>query len=965
MDGVYQNLRLIVERVAGELGGSASTDKTDPVAVDGHEDGDEKITFVPVSITLIKLSRCAPVEVPLKRLGEFLDKVGAEIVESGLVDAQFWLQRRLSKKDSRSAHAKDRPRLHGIVLDIDVRLDDAVSAIAQAGLPTPNFVFDTQHGHRAGWIFDRELDDREHRTLGKIGALALPGADLSSAEPLQAQRLPTCTRADQGLETISFPVRQLNSAPVDPGRFFERFPRRIEEALGFSSALTEAEQEEVRAYLDSVGTLVPDTPGRVLGRRCPEKEHSKSCVYTSLDDDGAISIYCCGGHDGGGGRRWDEFDLHTLATGRLHPAGKFDPLEEIPVTHAGVSFIRHKLQQLFAEEKDKVERLKAALDVWLELAAHREQQRLLGAAERLAAREGIEEVPAPDLDRILWLYHRRLHGIDKAGPTPLHFNWFAKELRLGSSTGETYRINIKKAVTLSQKNYAHERASTAAVVLRPTVIETKSGDETVQKIVYKEGEIAHIESHFNKTLVGYPPCLGVLGVPRVSVYDFPVAHVREDWLFNPDYKNIDAVIPSPVPPAQPGFDAIDFVLNIFRAGELPLATEEDARRFVMAIASPLLRHHLSGQLGIYWFLGPSGVGKEFMCAVLTEIWASVGIDAANAAIDLPEVGEDELRKTFATAGDVAYARAKEAGKNLKGINLLIRLAGTDKVSARGIYRDEITVENSYTILADSVEGLPDRREIRRRTVTIELAPMDDAISKGEVLSRIRESGPATIADLKNLVEQHPVDWFRHQATTGGRPLAPIALARLVGANMDPVVTGALPDLFGAMHDYVHSHCQDEAEHNRLRFRPGKDAKDLAKLHTYRLAHFIDTMSAVVGHKEAMRRYHSARLVSLALDRETDYAAVRRKEKPYHRVTLDGQGYAFKLVRSGRDFVFMKEAEYRGALGLEPLATGAPEECDAVPVEDPPTEAPAPSPPASPDDLSFSDAELLDPEGGEG
>jgi len=587
-----------------------------------------------------------------------------------------------------------------------------------------------------------------------------------------------------------------------------------------------------------------------------------------------------------------------------------DPIRDVPLTRAGLDYVRHRLRELNPAtiDLDQDPIMKAAVKVWIEEKADWLNREWIRLAERMIAHGEADEYEAPGPARFERLFWQRVNGYEMSVPYHLEYSPSGPALVLVSA-GTTTPVRTK-GTTLDPQSHIHEWRATNAVGARHRVEERGSGNSLRRVIVAEIDLDPDGKSHFNKALSGMPAHLHALGIAKVDRHDFPVAFTREQWTIDPHTKMVAGVVPKRLPEPSSDFNSIDFFKGLFSSGQLPLASENDALLYLMAIASPLLRDLLPGQLGIYWLVGPVGSGKDFLAEAISEIWSATG--NAKVKFDLTLAGEMELRRSFAMAGSALVARAKEAGKSRAMIDLLIRFAGTDRVAARALYENETTPLFRFTIIADSAEDLPERREISRRTALIQTLPTKNTVSKGAVLRRIKSEAANIISDLKRKIEAYPPEFFLEQSDTDSRPLGPAALAKVLGATLAEVKGGTMEELFDAMVEYVIQPIAiEEGRRQQAKARPNKDSRYEFLLPSYRLSHFAETMSAVLGYRDCFRHFPTGRSIEIALHRENGYGCVATGAQPYLRVQNGGRCWAFRLVRGGKNFVFVPEEQFLG------------------------------------------------------
>ncbi|MGC9986093.1 MAG: hypothetical protein ABSF35_21010 [Polyangia bacterium] len=593
------------------------------------------------------------------------------------------------------------------------------------------------------------------------------------------------------------------------------------------------------------------------------------------------------------------------------PEERLDPVFDLKVTWATIEYLDQQFRKAFADEPRANVLVEAAIEVWLAAQANCEVELWIQAATAAGAENPTPPTPAD----FLALYRERLHGIDGAGAFRLMYDIDAKRLRLLTTEGATSLL--AKGESLSLLAHYHEVTSTAAYTI---------GGIPVPAVIVCTQAV----SLFNKALIGHTGCLRELGVPKIQRYEHPVSFVNEGFAVDPKTKIITAIQTGKIGKADPTFDVVEYFLGLFRAGQLPLASESDVRRYLMAIAAPFLRHTAPGLFGVVWFTGTTGAGKDFMCEMVSAIWQAGSSGRAATKFDLNCHNDLELKRSISQATNAVYCRVKEAGKRPDLVNHLIRLATTDVISARAMRQDEFLMANRFVYLVDSLENLPTRKEVSRRTVVVEVARVMGAkVNLGALHAEVLSHSADIIASLKRMVESHPQEWYLQHENVGLRPVGQVALADLFDVDLPEVAGRNLDDLFDAFFQYVaRPDLADEGETNRRNARL-KDGKEMGTCRSYRLAHFRDVMKTVDGFGQLFHDFPSAKSVELALQRELDYADVARGRVPYVRVEHGGRAYAFKLVRENRNFILEPELKFCDAMGITPIGPVAAEAGDSL------------------------------------
>ena len=79
--------------------------------------------------------------------------------------------------------------------------------------------------------------------------------------------------------------------------------------------------------------------------------------------------------------------------------------------------------------------------------------------------------------------------------------------------------------------------------------------------------------------------------------------------------------------------------------------------------------------------------------------------------------------------------------------------------------------NRFVYLADSLEDLPTRKEVARRTVFVEVARvMGTQVNLGALHAEVLGHSADIIASLKRMVESHPAEWYLQHENVGLRPV---------------------------------------------------------------------------------------------------------------------------------------------------------------------------------------------------
>jgi hypothetical protein len=835
------------------------------------------------------------VNVASQNLAALLNEAGQQTKAAGLCDVQVRLQ-------DRNATGNELTVQHsGIIVDIDRSYPDLVQVFEAAGLPRPNIIYQTTHGHRAVFVFEKPINSQVFEMVGKKFVLNIKGSDSASWLSTQGQHLPTCIETVRGQGVVvDFPAIQVHSNRLKTDAFLSELTPAFRKAIAPSSPLSTEDRKVVENHLASLGIAAPGEPGQLTYPRCPEGPHSNcSCTITKKVD-GTISATCIGAHDRGSKTR-TEVEMYELLTAKRMPDLRFDPVADLPVTWSTIEYLGQQFHQVFAEEPQADVLVEAAIDLWQHARASYEVEGWMQAA---AARGAPVRTP-PTVTDFLAVYRTRLDGIDGAGAFRLMYDKRTRSLRLVTTEG-TIAVRVK-GVSLSPNAHYHELTSSAAYTLGGITAPIESLHP-------------HVLSLFNKALAGHSGCLRELGIPIVERYEHPVAFVNEGWTVDAETKVVAAVQTAKTRGGDPKFDVVGYFMGLFRAGRLPFASEPDVLRYLMSLAAPFLRHIAPGLLGVFWFIGPTGAGKDFIIEMAAEIWRAAGSGRVSTKCDLNCHDDLELKRSFSQATNALFCRAKEAGKRPQLVNNVIRLAATDVISARGMRQDEVLMENRFVYMADSLEDLPNRKEVARRTVVVNVERINSAtVSLGAMRAEVLAHAPSIVASLKCLVETHPPEWYLQRQNVGLRPVGQAALAELFSVDLPEVEGRNLDDLMDAIVHYVEEsgRSKEEGEAQRSKARP-KDGREMQRLNSYRLSHFMDIMRRVDGYGQLFHDFPTVRSIHLALQRELDYADVVRGHLPYLRIEHCGRALAFKLVRDGQSFVLESEAEFCKAMGIVPI-----------------------------------------------
>jgi len=884
-----------------------------PVSITADQAAQPAMPSIWVSIAMQFSTICIAVMIMVSQLAAFLNALGTATQEAGFCDVQIWLQRRRGKK------AGDRAEIWGLVVDIDVQSPDPVGSFVDAGLPFPTCFWPTRHGYKGCWAFSCSVDTNMFVAIAQQFTISVPGGDPKSWSPEQGQHLPYVNKSTlDGNVPVKFTAVQTNPQPLQVDDFVPKLPMRLERALSGGERLDAGERKIVEDYLDDQGTPAPDEAGGRSGPydHCPVAEqHDRPCFYVYRQEDESVDATCLGGHGGELVKRWSEPALFELATGRRRADAGISPLHDIPITWAGDEYLKQRFSITFASEPATDESVASAIAVWMRARA----SRVLMIANQLATSIGAQNTNAIALDRMVSFYQKKIKGFDLTGPCRVCLDSTTKTLRILRSDGSTESIKAK-GETLTLGPHLHEWKASSAYDIRPKVTSDKKTG--AKRLVFEYGfDVDENTSHWNKAMNGSSVHLAALGIPVLHNFALPIAFKKDDCTIDLSTKCLHIIRTAQMREADPKFDALDFLTNLQRKGMIPLATEQDVPRYLMAMASPLVRDIAPGLLGVYVFEGPSGSGKEYLIVTIHDTWENSILIPATVSFEIHDVDDLEQNRNFhAAANSAVYLRAIEAGKSIEKINALIRYSTTKYVTARGMQIDPRQVLNRFTYFADTVEGLPERKEISRRTAIIGTRNIDPAVSKGEVRQKIVENAASIITYLKTKVESQPREWFLNQSHTQSRQVAQAALAKLFGAQLHEVASGNTEELFEHMLTYSKDHGQEEGKRQLAqgKQRGGKDGKEVALFPSYDVNHLIDSMKGQVGAQQFFKQHATTRSIEMFLKREANYHEVEINQAHYLRVVIDGTAYAFKLVKGKRNFVLEEELVFCDKLGIEPI-----------------------------------------------
>ena len=317
-----------------------------------------------VSCGLLAAAKTIPMEVPFNKVVAFVNSVSTTAMAVGLVDVQFALAKRTSKA------AVDLEAIYGIVVDVDRPTQDILEEVAKAGVSVPNFAFPSLNGFKkpayvtttpmSPDVFTEHAMAFTARVRGRGPAQLVALADAAHADLQQDAR---------GRRSSARDVRRsadergaVRAGLVNDLAAVARAPRarcrrhRTRRPRGCSRVSPGAWHGGARrAQLDAE-------------RRLPRKGALREEDHVNVAPEGAITVHCCGGHDGQGPKHWNEMQLADAAGAAVGRAvvERFDPMRDLPVTDASQQYIRYRLRDWSAQH------VAAVLD---SLAASRSSQR--------------------------------------------------------------------------------------------------------------------------------------------------------------------------------------------------------------------------------------------------------------------------------------------------------------------------------------------------------------------------------------------------------------------------------------------------------------------------------------------------------------------------------------------------------------------------------------------------------------
>ncbi|MCP4607014.1 MAG: hypothetical protein GY847_41960 [Proteobacteria bacterium] len=895
------------------------------------------------SLAYLESTWALPVIVPMNKFGELLDEVSLEFFNAGYPDMQIFLQKRTSK-----AYDPDNTEIHGTIIDVDYQIPDVVGACDDAGIPHPNFYWETKHGAKLVYIFEKSITESEFEKFTRWICVAIK-ADPASANVTQAQYLPKVlkTISDDDQIPVEFETEKLNPDPIDTEKisFYDGLPNSLTKLFaGPRTPLSSQERSKLEVLLTSKGIPVPKYPGSKQGQYCPNDNHSSPQAFKlSRWEKGVLDAHCFSCN-----RHWSERQLFdqfvsqdsapSLMQGSLQ-------LTQLPYTWATVGIIKHRLEK--AGWQSQLANL--AIEVWTDFLANEELQRLNSMAEWYKKKyKGVSSFMAdvPDLDKIVSSFKQRVgpwNGIDCAR---VFFDEDSKQLSYFDNNDFVFPIKTASD-TLGYKRKSAMAYWVAGPGRRfvPVVDEKK---ETVKKkkqlhvaVDFLLKNDSDFEAHYAMALGGNPGPLKQLGLPIAKIYSLPVCFVEEGYNVDPQYGCVHYTLVQHANKPEKDFDLLGFFRKMFDEEKLPFATWNDVLRFIMAIAAGLVREIAYGQQGIYWIVGDSGVGKLFVDTLLTILYSTVCADKTPPVLNISVGSEIETQRSLHGARSSLYLRFSETKKGANKIATIIQMSGSAKLPIRGMGVNPYDIDNHFVFIADAAEGVADGREASRRTTAIHLSNPTESLIKNEILEEYKKNAHNIIGTLSDMVNNLGEQWFKTRPGNYSRPFLMHALSEMLNVELDEIVSEDMTPFFEAIEDYSGQEAaiDDRVEHFRKLSKRKKESRLVQTVPSYRYSHLKEFMTTDIrkgnaelsytvprGYKDLFKKFPTSDAVLEKLRAEADgdykYGDIEKKKLKYLPVELGDKNYGFLFVCSGnRNFVFMDELELCKEMEWEPHTPG--------------------------------------------
>ena len=887
---------------------------------------------VSISIAHLNSNWAVPFKVPVRHGAQFINEMSDELVKANFPDMQVYIQQRVSKG------GLDQSETWGAVIDIDFKIADIDAFIKGAGIPKPTIIWETVHGYKLVYFFKTKVEHQLFYAFTRWIVVAT-AADPNSTIDTQAQHLPHCikTLADDEQQIVHFKAVQLTDVPLDLSKFtgIHEIPQRMAALFGGSrKQLNFDEREALVMFLHSIGMQVPATQGSTQSKYCPGDTHNspKACKVTRRENK-EIFVYCfsCG-------RCWHEVELYNTYVHKNKYFSDAPNPVELPFTWATKGLVECVLKNAGWEERT----ISLSVDVWKSVLAHSElkclKERFLSIEQGCTDENSQVGVVLPNQMDIVKVYEQRLKPWKQIAPRRILFEISGQVLGYLDAQGRFITINTGAETIGSKKQSTKPLWRSGAGYCYVTkqkekTIKAKKATITALTISAIPGHDASFEAHYAAALNGDSGPLLALGFPIGTIHQFPVCFVDSGFGFDVARNSIVYTQAKRIRKKDPNFDLMNFFKKLHDNGRLNFASWNDTKRFVMLMAAALVRTVVPGQQGVYWIVGPSGIGKLFIDSLLSAVYRQFSVDESPAVFTLSLGSETETQRSFFSGRNACYLRVTEAGKGRNKKNILIEMSGRSRVILRGMQKDPVEIDNSFIYIADAAEGIADGREVSRRTVTINLANFTTSKIKNQVIELFELHAHDIIGSLQDMIEEKGADWFRTRDDNHERPFIQHALAELLEVELDEVESADMSPFFDMLQEYV-----DEVSETSLvvetmkKNKTRKVAEVLKKVPSFRYTHLKELMSTdrVVesmpriteprGYKELLKQYSTSKSVIAALRTELSgefaYADVG-KTLNYFPVTIGDTSYAFRFFNKDRDFIFIEEAKLCKIMEWEP------------------------------------------------
>ena len=253
---------------------------------------DEQPDTDPIPVALSNPWNGTPfvINVASQNLAALLNEAGQQTKAAGLCDVKVRLQ------DSNATGNELTVQHSGIIVDIDRSYPDLLQVFEAAGLPQPNVIYQTTHGHRAVFVFEKPINSQVFEMVGKKFVVNIKGSDSASWLSTQDQHLPTCIETVRGQGVVvDFPAIQVHSNRLKTEEFLSELTPAFRKTIAPSGPLSSADRKVVEDHLASLGIAAPGEPGQLTYPRCPEGPHSNcSCTITrKVGGDNFCHLHWC------------------------------------------------------------------------------------------------------------------------------------------------------------------------------------------------------------------------------------------------------------------------------------------------------------------------------------------------------------------------------------------------------------------------------------------------------------------------------------------------------------------------------------------------------------------------------------------------------------------------------------------------------------------------------------------------